>query len=109
MTVSTLPDLAGETFALVDAEDGAGYNAAVVALCRDAGFEPLTVADPHGPLVWETSVRLRGCVGLTTRLSAAATAQGVVVLRLEPRVVFPIHLLRGRASGPAVEAFVAAL
>ena len=65
-----LADLAGETFALVDAQDGAGYNAAVREHCRAAGFEPRAAADPHGPLAWETAVRLHGCVGLTTRASA---------------------------------------
>jgi DNA-binding transcriptional LysR family regulator len=104
-----LADLAGETFALVDAHDGAGYNAAVRAHCRAAGFEPRTPADPHGPLAWETAVRLRGCVGLTTRASAPATAQGVRLLRLEPPLAFPIHLLTGVAAGPAARAFAATL
>ena len=37
-----LADLAEETFALVDAHDGSGYNAAVRAHCRAAGFEART-------------------------------------------------------------------
>ena len=52
-----LADLARDTFALVDAASGAGYNAAVVERCRAAGFEPRTAADPSGPLAWETAVR----------------------------------------------------
>jgi len=104
---AALEELADETFALVDAHDGAGYNAAVRELCRGAGFEPRTPPDPHGPLAWETAVRLRGCVGLTTRASAAATAQGVRVLRLEPPVAFGIHLLTAPEAGPAARAFAA--
>ena len=102
-----LADLAGETFALVDAQDGAGYNAAVRSHCHAAGFEPRAAADPHGPLAWETAVRLNGCVGLTTRASSASTAQGVRLLRLEPPIAFAIHLLTGAALGPAARAFKA--
>ncbi|HEX6021445.1 MAG TPA: LysR substrate-binding domain-containing protein [Solirubrobacter sp.] len=102
-----LADLRQETFALVDARDGAGYNAAVVAHCRAAGFEPRTPPDPHGPLAWETAVRLGGCVGLTTRASAPATARGVRLLRLEPQITFPIHLVSREDAGPAARAFAA--
>jgi DNA-binding transcriptional LysR family regulator len=102
-----LAAVAGETFALVDARDGAGYNAAVRAHCRAAGFEPRTPADPHGPLAWETAVSHGGCVGLTTRESAPASARGVRLLRLEPRIAFPIHLLSGERLGPAAQAFAA--
>ena len=45
-----LRDLADETFALVDAHDGAGYNHAVADHCRAAGFEPRTRSDPRGPM-----------------------------------------------------------
>lgn len=102
---ATLGELAGETFALVDAQDGSGYNAALRALCRAAGFEPRTIANPQGPLAWETAVRTRGCVGLTTQASAPSTTLGVRVVRLEPRTMFPIHLLTGRHVRPAARAF----
>jgi LysR family transcriptional regulator, transcription activator of glutamate synthase operon len=102
-----LADLADETFALVDAHDGSGYNAAVRAQCRAAGFEPRMPADPHGPLAWETAVRTGGCVGLTTHASAPATARGVRLLRLEPPIAFPIHLISGRQSSPAAREFAA--
>lgn len=102
-----LADLADETFALVDAQDGSGYNAAVRAQCRVAGFEPRTPADPHGPLAWETAVRTGGCVGLTTRASAPATARGVRLLHLQPQITFPIHLLCGERPGPAAREFAA--
>ena len=104
-TAVALADLAGETFALVDAHDGPGYNAALHEHCRAAGFEARTPADPHGPLAWETAVRTSGCVGLTTHASAPATARGVRLLRLEPPISFPIHLLTGPHPGPAARRF----
>jgi DNA-binding transcriptional LysR family regulator len=106
-----LGDLAGETFALVDAGDGAGYNRAVAALCRDAGFEPRTRRDPRGPMAWETAVRSERCVGLTTRSAAPSTARGVRLLELRPAVTFRLDLVQpagpGTARRPAARAFAA--
>ena len=100
-----LADLAGDSFALVDAAGGAGYNRAVVERCRAAGFEPRTAPDPHGPLAWETAVRSGGCVGLTTRSAAAGTIRGVRLVRVRPRVTFPIALLSSAPLHPAAQAF----
>jgi DNA-binding transcriptional LysR family regulator len=100
-----LDGLARDTFALVDAASGAGYNAAVVERCRAAGFEPRTAPDPHGPLAWESAVRSGGCVGLTTRSAAAGTTRGVRLVRLQPPVTFPIALLRSAPLRPAARAF----
>jgi hypothetical protein len=66
----------------------------VVGRCRDAGFEPNVVAEPHGPMAWETAVRLDGCVGLTTRSAAASTARDLRLLDLRGEVVFPLQLVR---------------
>jgi DNA-binding transcriptional LysR family regulator len=93
-----LDELRLETFALVDPRDGPGYNRAVLARCRDAGFEPRMVADPHGPMAWETAVRLDGCVGLTTRSAAASTARDLRLLDLGGELSFPLQLVR--PSGP---------
>lgn len=87
-------ELRRETFALVDPRDGAGYNRAVVARCRQAGFEPRVVADPHGPMAWETAVRMDDCVGLTTRSAAASTARDLSLLELRDEVSFPLQLVR---------------
>jgi len=104
-----LADLAGETFALVDAHDGAGYNRAVVDRCRAAGFEPRTRPDPRGPMAWETAVRSEGCVGLTTRSAAPSTARGVRLLDLDPPATFPLELVQPAgpeaARRPAARAF----
>jgi DNA-binding transcriptional LysR family regulator len=93
-----LEELRGETFALVDPRDGAGYNRAVATRCREAGFEPRMVADPHGPMAWESAVRMDGCVGLTTRSAAASTARDLRVLELGDEVGFPLQLVR--PAGP---------
>jgi DNA-binding transcriptional LysR family regulator len=93
-----LDELRRETFALVDPRDGAGYNRAVAARCREAGFAPRVVADPHGPMAWETAVRMDGCVGLTTRSAAASTARDLRLLVLGEKVGFPLQLVR--PAGP---------
>jgi DNA-binding transcriptional LysR family regulator len=105
----SLPELARETFALVDAHDGAGYNRAVVERCRAAGFEPATLPDPHGPMAWETAVRSGRCVGLTTRSAAPSTARGVRLIDLDPPVRFPQELVHAPdgAQRPAARAFAA--
>jgi DNA-binding transcriptional LysR family regulator len=89
-----LEELRRETFALVDPRDGLGYNRAVLARCREAGFEPRLVADPHGPMAWETAVRMDGCVGLTTRSATASTARDLRLLELRDEVSFPLQLVR---------------
>ena len=102
-----LADLARDTFALVDAAGGPGYNDAVVERCRAAGFEPRTAPDPHGPLAWETAVRSGRCVGLTTRSAAAGTTRGVRLVPVRPRVTFPITLLRSGPLSPTARRFAA--
>ena len=106
-----LAELSGETFALVDARDGAGYNRAVVERCRAAGFEPRTRPDPRGPMAWETAVRSERCVGLTTRSAAPSTARGVRLLELDPPAGFPLELVQPAAPEtarrPAARAFSA--
>jgi hypothetical protein len=107
----SITELRDETFALVDAHDGAGYNQAVVELCRRAGFEPRTKPDPQGPMAWESAVRSEGCVGLTARSSAPATARDVVLLELDPPATFPLELIEPAGPEatrrPAARAFAA--
>src|SRR5215211_1915718 len=97
----TLRELSDQTFALVDNQDGRGYNRAVVSLCREAGFEPRTAPNPQGPMAWETAVRAQGCVGLTTRSAAASTARGIRLLRLDPPKTFQLELLQPTAPEEA--------
>ena len=89
----------GERFALVDPEGGAGYNAAARAMCRRAGFEPRTSSAPSGPMAWESAVRNDGCVGLTTRASAASTLRGVAVVALADAPTFALDLLWPDGAG----------
>jgi DNA-binding transcriptional LysR family regulator len=88
-----LAELAGERFALVDRVGGGGYNRAVVDRCHAAGFEPRLDEDAHGPMAWETAVRSRGAVGLTTRVSAVSTARGIALVDLDPPLDFAIGLV----------------
>jgi DNA-binding transcriptional LysR family regulator len=92
-----LESLRDEAFALVDAADGPGYNDAVRALCRGAGFEPRTPPAPTGPMVWEAAVRSGDCVGLTARTAAVSTARGTRLLDLEEDRAFSIELVRPAA------------
>ena len=89
-----LVELGRESFALVDPRDGPGFNRAVAAHCRDAGFEPRLARDPHGPMAWETAVRMDGCVGLTTRSAAASTARDLRLFELRDEIGFPLQLIR---------------
>jgi DNA-binding transcriptional LysR family regulator len=93
-----LAELADERFALVDLGGGRGYNRAVVDHCRAAGFEPTPDGDPHGPMTWETAVRTRGAVGLTTRASAVSTARGIALVDLDPPIEFAIELVTPTAG-----------
>ena len=106
-----LSELEDEAFALVDADDGAGYNRAVLERCPAAGFEPRTPEQPAGPMAWEAAVRGEGRVGLTTRTSAPSTARGIALVDLDPVVTFPLELVHPdgpeAARPPAARAFVA--
>jgi DNA-binding transcriptional LysR family regulator len=107
-----LRDLSGRRFAQVDPLEGPGYNGAVRELCLEAGFEPELQDRAAGPMAWETAVRTGGCVGLTTRVSAASTLRGIRTIRLEERAVFRIDLLTPAAAegklSPAAQGFAAA-
>ncbi|MGH2847820.1 MAG: LysR family transcriptional regulator [Thermoleophilaceae bacterium] len=94
----TPAELAGERFALVDAAGGPGYNRVIVEWCRAEGFEPALDGDPHGPMAWETAVRTRGAVGLTTRASAVSTARGVTLVDIHPPLEFAIKLVTSSAG-----------
>lgn len=89
-----LRELRSETFALVDARDGPGFNRAVVALCKEAGFEARTPPDPQGPMAWESAVRLGGCVGLTARSADVSTARDLRLLQLRDGLSFSLQFVR---------------
>jgi DNA-binding transcriptional LysR family regulator len=95
-----LAELAENRFALVDVAGGRGYNRAIVHQCRAAGFEPTLDDDPHGPMTWETAVRARGAVGLTTRASAVSTAREIALVDLDPPLEFAIELVTSAGPRP---------
>jgi DNA-binding transcriptional LysR family regulator len=95
-----LAELARNRFALVDLAGGRGYNRAIVDHCRAAGFEPTLDDDPHGPMTWETAVRARGAVGLTTRASAVSTAREIALVELDPPLEFAIELVTSAGPRP---------
>ena len=106
-----LHELARERFALVDPDGGEGYNEALRRLCRHAGFEPRTTIDPSGPMAWESAVRNDGCVGLTTRASAASTLRGLTAVALSDAATFRLELLQPdgvEGAGGYADAFVEA-
>lgn len=61
-------------------------------LCHDAGFEPEVVREV-GPAAWETTVRDRGAVGLTTPSAPQAHVADLRALQLRPPTTFPLDLL----------------
>lgn len=89
-----LSELRTETFALVDSRDGPGFNRAVLALCEHAGFQARTMSDPHGPMAWETAVRLDGHVGLTARSAAVSSARNLCLVELRDEFTFPLQFVR---------------
>jgi DNA-binding transcriptional LysR family regulator len=90
---AALRDLAAATFAQVDPAGGEGYNQALAAMCAKAGFEPRLLRRPTGPMAWESAVRHHGCVGLTTRASAASSLRDIVVVELTDELAFRLELL----------------
>ena len=105
-----LSELAGERFALVDERDGPGYNAAVLEMCRRAGFEPQVAGAGDGPMAWERAVA-DGCVGITTRSTVHARARHVAVVAVRDAEPFELQLLSGEAREPlpAIARFCATL
>lgn len=88
-----LAELSGETFALDDPADGAGYNAAVLGLCADAGFAPrvLEVQTHHD--AWERTIASGRCVGLTTTCSLHTSHPGVRAVPLDRGPTFCLDLI----------------
>ncbi|MEA2154726.1 MAG: hypothetical protein QOE11_866 [Solirubrobacteraceae bacterium] len=99
-TSVALEDLRDETLVVAGGQDSPGYTAAVVALCRTAGFEPATIADPYPDLGLQ-AVREGLGVVVYVRTAFAADVQGSVFVPIEPPVTLPFELLwrRGARSG----------
>jgi hypothetical protein len=49
-------------------------------------------------MAWETAVRGRGAIGLTTRASAVSTAREIALVDLDPPLEFAIQLVTPTAG-----------
>jgi DNA-binding transcriptional LysR family regulator len=103
-----LGDLRDETLIVAGGPDSPGYSATVVALCRAAGFEPRTLADPYPDLGLQAIREGLGVV-LYVRTAFAPDVEGSAFVAVEPPVTLPFDLLwrRGARSG-ALDAVLAA-
>jgi len=89
----TLARLADEPFELWPREMTPGYYDAVVAACREAGFEPRLDEHTAGSTVWGNIAQGRG-VGLVVRSLVDQLPRGITLLELsEPRAVLIIDLV----------------
>jgi DNA-binding transcriptional LysR family regulator len=95
-----LAELERETFALDDPADGAGYNAAVLGLCEQAGFAPRIAEVQTHHDAWERLIASGRAVGLTTACSLHASHPGVRAIALDPAATFPLDLIV-RSAGDA--------
>jgi DNA-binding transcriptional LysR family regulator len=102
-------ELAGEPLELWPREMAPGYYDAVVAVCRDAGFEPRCDEQAAGSTVWGNIAQGRG-VGLVVGSLVDQLPRGITLLELsEPRAVLTIDLVWHRESAsPAVRHLAAA-
>jgi DNA-binding transcriptional LysR family regulator len=108
-TSLTLEDLRDETLVVAGGPDSPGYTAAVVGLCRAAGFEPATVADPYPDLGLQ-AVRDGLGVVVYVRTAFAPLVEGSVFVPIAPRVTLAFELLwrRGARTGALDAALTAA-
>ena len=92
-----LTDLRDETLIVAGGPESPGYTATVVALCRAAGFQPRTLADPYPDLGLQ-AVREGLGVVVYVRTAFAAEVEGSVFVPIEPPVTLPFELLWRRGA-----------
>jgi DNA-binding transcriptional LysR family regulator len=99
-----LAELRDEAILVSGGPESLGYTATVVELCRRAGFEPRTVADPY-PDLGVQAIREGLGVVIYVRGAFAEQVEGSAFVPIEPQVTLPFDLLwqPGRRSG-ALEA-----
>jgi DNA-binding transcriptional LysR family regulator len=99
-----LAELREEPIIVAGGRDSPGYTAAVVALCRAAGFEPRTVPDPYPDLGLQAIREGLGVV-IYVRSAFAEHVDGSAFVPIEPRVTLPFDLLwRGGRRPGALDA-----
>jgi DNA-binding transcriptional LysR family regulator len=87
-----LADLRDEPIVVAGGPESLGYTAAVVALCRAAGFEPNTVPDPY-PDLGVQAIREGLGVVIYPRHAFADEVAGSAFVPIEPQVTLPFDLL----------------
>lgn len=89
----TLTEFSHELFELWPREMSPGFHDAVVAACRDAGFEPQLDEHSAGSTVWRNIALGRG-VGLVVRSLTEQLPRGITLLKLtEPLPVLMLDLV----------------
>ena len=87
----SLGELHRETFLVAGGKDSPGYTAAVVELCRAAGFEPATRPDPY-PDLGARAVREGVGIVLYVRSAFPPVLDETVLVAIEPEVTLPFVL-----------------
>jgi DNA-binding transcriptional LysR family regulator len=101
-------ELAAEPLELWPREMAPGYYDAVVAACRDAGFEPRCDEQAAGSTVWGNIAQGRG-VGLVVRSLLDQLPRGITLVELsEPRAVLIDLVWHRESASPAVRHLAAA-
>ena len=100
----SLSELADELFELWPREMAPGFYDAVLAACRDAGFEPTLDEHAAGSTVWRNIAQRRG-VALVVASLIDQVPRGITLLTLaDPRPVLIIDLVWHReTAAPAVK------
>jgi DNA-binding transcriptional LysR family regulator len=95
-----LGELSAELFELWPREMAPGFHDAVVAACRDAGFEPRLDEHSAGSTVWGNIAQNRG-VGLVVRSIVAQLPRGITLLPVAPpQPVLILDLVWHRETAP---------
>lgn len=107
-----LNDLRGQPLLVAGGAESDGFTARVLALCREAGFEPRTVADPFPDLGTQAVAEGLGVV-VYVRTAYPPELGATTLVPLRPQVTLPFHLvwradLRGGAVLAAREALLRA-
>ncbi len=87
-----LPELRDEPIVVAGGPDSPGYTAAVLALCREAGFTARTVEDPYPDLGLQ-AVREGLGVVIYARDAFAEEVEGSAFVPIEPVATLPFDLL----------------
>jgi DNA-binding transcriptional LysR family regulator len=104
----TLADAREETFIVASGKTSPGYTAAVLRLCREAGFDPATFPDPYVDLGTRAVQEGLGVV-LYVPDAFATDPPNATLLPVEPSVTLPFVLVWREPAGTTLELVLGAL